>query len=35
MPETGDGADFALWMGMLAVSAIGILTLGRKARKEY
>lgn len=35
MPETGDGADIALWMGMLAVAAIGILSLSRKARKEY
>lgn len=34
LPETGDGANLALWLAMLAVSTIGILNLSRKARKE-
>ncbi len=35
VPETGDGANLILWIGMMAVSAIGIVAVGRKARKEY
>lgn len=34
IPETGDEAQLALWFAMLAVSAIGILNIRRKARRE-
>lgn len=35
VPATGDHANLILWGGMLAVSIIGIVALGRKAGKEY
>ena len=31
MPETGDGANFVLWMLMLAASVVGVLRLRRRA----
>ena len=33
MPETGDGADPALWMAMLAFSAVGMIGVSRKTGK--
>lgn len=35
LPETGDGANLALWMAMLAISATGMIAFGRKVRKVY
>ena len=35
VPATGDGANLMLWLGMLAVSAIGMMILGRRVGKEY
>lgn len=35
MPATGDGANLALWMSMLAVSAAGVVVFTRKTGKEY
>lgn len=33
VPKTGDSANIALWLGLLAVSAMGAIILGRKAKK--
>ena len=35
MPKTGDGMNFALWTALAAFSAIGILGIFRKVRKEF
>ena len=35
LPATGDGSNLMLWFGMLAVSAAGMLTITRRARREY
>lgn len=35
LPATGDGSNLMLWFGMLAASAAGMLTITRRARREY
>ena len=35
IPQTGDSHSPALWFGMLAASAFGILTFIRKAKRVY
>jgi len=33
VPQTGDSAPIALWLGLLAASAVGAIILGRKTKK--
>ena len=35
IPATGDGANLAMWIAMLTVSAIGMAAIVRKTRKSY
>lgn len=35
IPKTGDSSNLVLWFGMLAASAIAMMFLGRRAKKEY
>jgi len=32
-PKTGDDANIALWLGLMAASALCVLSISRKAKK--